>query len=220
MRRLAVVLLSAATLATAMPRCARSAAVDPPSNVDMLRGLIDQAAHQSTSDMPAPPSGAPVVLRPASSHPSNWLIEQSLAEILAARGIHPKLNPVPDSTAKTPATPADAAVVEYRAVDIALDYVKSRVAVGTGQKYVTRTARATVATRLLAPGSGEVLWARDGSARTQDEVADDVLRSLSQPQVPISTQPTVPVARLTRYTEPLLITVIVGGLISLFYANK
>ena len=185
----------------------------------MLRALIAQAAGEALSGLPSPPAGAPVMVRAGASHPANWLIEQALAEQLSGRGIHPRLTSV-DSTAAATAPAAGATILEYRAVDIALDYVKARVAVGSGEKFVTRAARAAVAVRLLAPGSGEVLWAHDGAAQAQDEVPDELLRSLSQPPAPIITQPAVPVARLTRYTEPLLITVIVGGLISLFYANK
>ncbi len=219
MRRMAMMALCTVGLVACPPSFVRAAApLDPPSNVEMLRGLIARATTEMLGDLPAPPAGASLQVRAAAPHPSNWLIEQAIAEHLARRGLHPRLTPASDSLAP----PGDSldAVLEYRAVDVALDYVRSRVAMNSGQKYVTRAARATVSARLLQPGSGAVLWARDGAARSQDEVADELLRGLGQPAAPVNTQPTVPVARLTRYTEPLLITVIVGGLIALFYANK
>ena len=224
MRRIAVMTISAVALTGGLARASHAIApADPPSNVEMLHSLVTQATAEMMREMPAPPANAALQLRAAALHPSNWLIEQAVAEQLARRGIHPRLSAPADSAMShdTPQVGGQApAILEYRAVDVALDYVRSRVAMNSGAKFVTRSGRASLSVRLLQPGSGEVLWAHDGTARAQDEVPDELLRGLALPAAPVVTQPTVPVARLTRYTEPLLITLIVGGLISLFYANK
>ncbi len=216
MRHFAVALLGAAFVLIGQVHAAHAA--EPASNVEMLRGVVTQATGSALAGMPSP-NASSVALRAASTHPANWMIEQALLEALSTRGIHATPSAPADSGA-TASAPSSAAIVEYRGVDVSLDYVKSRVAVATGEKFVSRAGRASIALRLLAAGSGEVLWAHDGSASTHDEVPDALLKSLATPQVPLTTQPVVPVARLTRYTEPLLVTLIVGGLISLFYANK
>lgn len=224
MPRLALAAICTAALLASSPcRSSTTAANNPVSNVEMLRALVARATAEMMENMPAPPANAPLQLRAAALHPGNWLIEQAVAEELSRRGIHPRLSLPADSATTAAASIASGsapAILEYRAVDVALDYVRSRVAMNSGTKFVTRAGRASLSVRLLQPGTGEVLWAHDGAARGEDEVPDELLRSLAQPPAPVSTQPTVPVARLTRYTEPLLITIIVGGLISLFYANK
>ncbi|MDI6808471.1 MAG: hypothetical protein QME66_05750 [Candidatus Eisenbacteria bacterium] len=206
----------------------RIALSSPPTNMAMMEELAAKVAGNLISDIPLP-RGATVELAGLSVSEGSWLLEEALASSLknSKKDIcvtfsHGDSGAVKE-TVREDSTPPNSSDVgyrlEYRIAEMSLEYARCWRKYLVAGLMVERIAKANVHARLIQMPSGELVWTGSDEKQMKDVLPASALSSLEGKSFPFS-KPTLHRKGIGRFLEPLLVTGIVVGLISLFYSAK
>jgi hypothetical protein len=172
-----------------------------PANLDLARQAARVAAGRVVGDIPS--GSRTLVLVTESPRPLDWAVEEALMGALDRAGFKVfRTAPGGDSSA----------FLRCRTVDVGLTYQDKAGG-------VERTARVRIAYHLTQGDAGRVLVSGDGLGTAQDVVTASALPGLEGPElVPVWLKAREGLG--SRLVEPVLISVVVAGLIYLFYSSK
>jgi len=122
---------------------------------------------------------------------------------------------------QSPSTSPDGTrlVLKYRLLNFTLAYPDVYRSWLIGGKRIKRRANLTVATTLVDPRDGSVLWVGESSREYNDEF-DNSDRGLVEEGNFSFTKPAVPSGGWGKYVEPVFVSGIVVGLVYLFFSNQ
>jgi hypothetical protein len=163
-----------------------------------------------------------VTLAPAESHPLNFVVEHSMLRELSRRGVSTTVRRslVPDDSLAALAMLDRDPLLEYQLASARVTYLRliggyllpSRVK-------VERQALVEGTLVLRDPGTSRVLWTSDASATLVDKVPRSQLKLIEDERYS-DLKGSVPERNLGRFAEPLVVALVVGGLIVLFFQNR
>jgi hypothetical protein len=243
------ILFMAALLAAAPGRAGADPA-PVAKDIEFLGTAAREAVESALADVPLD-DGAFVILRPAGEHRGNWFIEESLIEALRSRGVSVRLGAAVlpasgDSAAAAgtagggPATPLGLAeasettgadiggapsgptTLEFRVLEISLQYAGGERRFFVGSRRVDREAYALLRARLLRGSTmPEALWVGTGESRLKDRIRGEQMREVAgDPSNYPCPFPVLKPRGIGRLVEPVVVTAIVSGLVYLFYTNQ
>jgi hypothetical protein len=144
------------------------------------------------------------------THPASWFLENRLTEILKARHFEVFLN----DEYLQPGQPADSsAVVDFRLLDIGIEYGNSR------EGLVLRKAHVSLLGRLMVSATGRIAYNGTLQANKSDWVTLADKQLYENPNIEF----TIGKAVQTRgggILQPLIVTVVTGVVVYLFYALR
>lgn len=202
-----------------------------PSNLVVVKELVSSGLDSLLAIMPVPGTEG-IVIRRGGEPPARLegdaddgsganLVEDLLAERLTRRGltVHVGSSPSGADTLAEASTARALPVLEYRMIELRVDYPSGRRRHYLGRKEVERVVRVHVHLRLLERTGGAVRWAGTAERARRDVVPFSLLRSLESAGFGF-TRAEAEEQKWDKVLEPVIATAIVGGLIYLFYSNK
>jgi hypothetical protein len=184
-----------------------------PSNEEFVRQSIRSLFERTFDDFPG--AGSKVLLLQAErEHPGNWLLEDELVSYLLSMKYQVALGP-----SGTDGNSKESNSLFYRIIEMRLDYPEARRKGFLGARTVSRRSYLNLSFRLEEQTSGKVLWTRRGQEESSDLVKRSMVKSLNNESYPILS-PSLPDDPQSRFFEPALVAVVVGGLIYLFFASR
>ncbi len=180
----------------------------PPSNEALLRQTIGEVLQDCLPE--APLDSQMVWVKEEGENPSSWLVKEEIVSFLGKRG------PV-GLSAGAPA-PAPSQALSFRIIKLNLSYPQVKKKGLFAKTWVKREA-VTALSFSLSDSGGKVLWSKRGEKSKSDLVKRDELLALNNHQYPLLC-PEIPEGSWGRYLEPAVVTVVVGGLVYLFFANR
>jgi hypothetical protein len=184
-----------------------------PSNEEFLRQSIRSLFERTFDDFPEVGSSF-LLLQPEREHPANWLLEDELVSFLFSMKYQVALRssePVGNSR--------ESNSLFYRIIEMRLDYPKVKRRGFLGARMVSRRSYLNLSFRLEDASTGKVLWTRREQEESSDLVKRSRIKSLNNDSYPILS-PSLPDDPQSRFLEPALVAVVVGGLIYLFFASR
>jgi hypothetical protein len=179
------------------------------TNFELVRDAARLACEDLVGKLSASNVRGAVSLRSVGTHEGDFLMENALSSVLAAKGFDVRTRP--DSTGP---------LLEFEVVDLGLAYTRTWRHAWLGERRVEREARARVFARLVDQDEAHILWAEQAEAKVVDEVPESSLGDLEEKGDVEYLQATLPPRRWNKYVEPVVVTAIVVGLIVLFFANQ
>jgi hypothetical protein len=188
---------------------------ESPTNFGLLKITLEEAIEE-VCDRLSSHGLTTICLESPSDFDGRWLVDQILTEQLLEKGYRVVL---PDSLPiQSAEICSQAGILRYHAVQLSLDYGPSRRQHLFGPRLVERQVQLYLFFQ-LSRATGEVIWA--------DEVKRNVADWIPQKDLPLMEQETLSFLspRLetdgwSRLAEPALLTVVIGGLIYLFYSTQ
>lgn len=172
-----------------------------PTNLGLLQHVALSASEQIVAKVKVTSPQAFVVLN-VSPKTLDWIAEEAITKVLMLRG---------HRVFKTPRGEDSTAILNFRVVELSVSYREK-------SDYVERAARAKISFSLTKGQANLVLSQGEGLGSTQDIVPRAQLSNLEDAEItPIRMTTNEGVGRVI---EPALLSVVVAGLIYLFYANK
>jgi hypothetical protein len=202
------------------------------SNLTVVQGLLAGAVDSLLTLMPLPASRDIVAKREGveeagrAREPEDGtgddLLEAILAERLTRMGLVVHMGSLVaavEDSAGGEAPSSDMPVLEYRILELKVDYPSARRRHYVGRKEMERLAQVHVHLRLLEGPERVVRWAGTAERSYRDIVPFSLVKSLRSEGFGF-TDPETEDRKWDRVLEPVIATAIVGGLIFLFYSNK
>lgn len=185
---------AAVVLLLLSPWPARTAAqgIQPPTNLEVMRVLVDSVAFESAGVLP-PGASVAVELRPEEVR---WYLEPALRGVMGARD----LTRPPDSADVT---------AEFGVTDLRVEYLDPRRDGVFGDRLMTRRVTAALTVRIVRRIDGAVLYAGEGRRAAQDTVLVEDQERLENPTIPLTRARTPGEGFFTSLLEPL---VLIGAL--------
>ncbi len=200
-----------------------------PSNLVVIKGLLGAVVDSLMAVMPRP-AGQRIVLKKSpdaitrakeeSGRTGDNLLESTLAERLTNMGFAVQLAGASraDTISAASASSSPAPVLEYRVMDLKVNYPSGGRRHFIGRKELQRMIWVDVQMRLME-GTDTVRWAGGGGRSHRDVVPLRMLNYLKTEGFGL-TEAATEEQKWDRVLEPLIATAIIGGLIYLFYSNK
>jgi hypothetical protein len=192
-----------------------------PTNLQLVSLVANQAMEHALKSAPLE-NGTHVTLAPAESHPLNFLIEHAVLRELTRRGVTATVrrSVVPDDSLEVMAAADRDPLLEYQLASARITYLRlvggyilpSRVK-------IERQALVEGALVMRDPASSRVLWTGDLGANLVDVLPRSQLRQVEDERFS-DLKGTIPERNIGRYTEPLIVASVVGGLVVLFFQNR
>jgi len=202
-----------------------------PSNLAVVKGLFSGAVDSLLALIPAT-RGREIVIRPRAGGSTEGgrgkgedivtdqgLVEDVLSERLTAKGYAVYTGRVPAAEDSAEAEWGDIPVLEYRILELSVDYPCGRRRHYIGRKEIERLMRVHLNLRLLGRDGGGVLWAGAAERAYRDIVPFGLIPALESEGFAF-TKAETSAQKWDRVLEPVIATAIVGGLVYLFYSNK
>jgi hypothetical protein len=186
---------------------------NPPSNEEFLRQSVRSLFERTFDDFPRPGSNL-LLLQPEREHPANWLLEDELTSFLLSMKHQVALG-----SREAGGNSGESNSLSYRIIEMRLDYPQAKRKGFLGARMVSRRSYLNLSFRLEEENSGKVLWTGRGQEESSDVVKRSTVESLSNESYPILS-PALPDDPQSRFFEPALVAVVVGGLIYLFFASR
>ena len=186
---------------------------NPPSNEEFLRQTVRSFFERTFDDFPE--AGSKLLLLQAErEHPANWLLEDELVSYLLSMKYHVALRSgEPENNLR------ESNFLFYRIIETRLDYPKVRRKGFLGARMVSRRAYLNLSFRLEEETTGKVLWTKRGQEESSDLVKRSMIKSMNNESHSFLS-PSLPDDPQSRFLEPALVAVVVGGLIYLFFASR
>jgi len=186
---------------------------NPPSNEEFLRQTVRSLLERTFDDFPG--SGSRLLLLQAErEHPANWLLEDELVSHLLSMKYHVALR-----SSEPEGNLGESNSLFYRIIETRLDYPKVRRKGFLGGRMVSRKTSLNLSFRLEEGDTGRVLWTKRGQEESSDLVKRSMVESLRNESYQFLS-PSLPDDPQSRFFEPALVAVVVGGLIYLFFASR
>lgn len=192
-----------------------------PTNLQMVTLVANTAVENALKAAPLE-NGSHVTLAPAESHPLNFAIEHAVLRALSRRGVTATVRRslIPDDSLGLVAAADRDPLLEYQLASARITYLRlvggyvlpSRV-------NIERQALVEGALVMRDPGSSRVLWTGDLSANFVDVFPRSQLEQVEDGRF-TDLKAGVPERNLSRFTEPLIVAAVVGGLVVLFFQNR
>jgi hypothetical protein len=192
-----------------------------PTNLQLVSLVANQAIEQALKAAPLE-SGTHVTLAPAESHPLNFLMEHAVLRELSRRGVTATVrrSVVPDDSLDVMAASDRDPLLEYQLASARITYLRlvggyilpSRVK-------IERQALVEGALVMRDPASARVLWTGDLGSNLVDLLPRAQLHQVEDERFS-DLKGTVPERNIGRFTEPLIVASVVGGLVVLFFQNR
>lgn len=143
-------------------------------------------------------------------NPSAWIVREEIVSFLSKTG--------PVGVGKKEGQESSSPVLSYRIIKLNLEYPEIKRKKLFGKSWITRESQVAISFNLSDP-DGKILWSKRGERKNSDLLRKEELLSLNNRQYPFLC-PEIPQSTWGRYVEPAVVTVVVGGLIYLFFANR
>ena len=184
----------------------------PPSNEEFLRQSVRLLFERSFDDFPEANSNL-LFLRAEREHPGNWLLENELVSHLLSMKYQVALR-----SSETDGNSEESSSLFYRIIEMRLDYPQANRKGFLGARMVSRRSYLNLSFR-LEEATGKVLWTSREQEESLDVVKRSMVESLNNESYPMLS-PSLPDDSQSRFMEPALVAVVVGGLIYLFFASR
>ncbi len=181
-----------------------------PTNMDMVVATIEEAADRALAAMETPGDPAtwesPVLIRAQAEHDANWLVDHILAERLLARGFEVSLD--------TTLVQQKDIQLSYRVIDLGI-----RGTTGLLSDKLQRQSHLTLSLRLTQTGDETLYW----------QTEETVFQSNHAPKAKLDFLQTTPFKFAEtnleekswgKFVEPIIVSAVLGGLVSLFFSNR
>jgi hypothetical protein len=191
----------------------------PLTNLQLITRVANVAIQKSLASAPLD-SGGHVVLAPAESHPLNFVVEHAILRVLGQRGVTATVRRsiLPDdSLAAVAGSPGDP-ILEYQLASARVTYLRLRGWLW-GRVKIERQALVEGGVTMRDPATSIVLWSGDATYNLVDAFPRGEL-SLVEDERYAELKSEVPTRSAGKALEPVVVVVIVGGLIALFFANR
>jgi hypothetical protein len=165
-------------------------------------------------------SGTHAVLAPAHDHPLNFVLEHSMLKAFARRGVEVTVRhtPVPDDSVKALfGNPGDP-IVEYTLGSARVTYLRF-VGMLPGRVKIERQSLVTGSISMRDPNTSRVLWTGDLGQNFVDRFPRNQVPLVEEERYP-DLKSEIPDRNLDKVLEPVLVVLIVGGLVALFFQNR
>jgi len=180
----------------------------PPSNEVFLRQTIKDVLADCLTD--APIDSQMVWVKEEGENQSAWIINEEMVSFLSRRG--------PVGIGKDESGNSPSLTLSYRIIKLSLEYPEIKRKKLFGKSWITRESQIAISFS-LSDADGKILWSKRGEKKNSDLLRKEELLSLNNKQYPFLS-PQVPESTWGKYAEPAVVTVVVGGLIYLFFANR
>jgi hypothetical protein len=181
--------------------------VVPLTNEAFLRQTIKEVLEDCLKD--APIDSQMVWVKEEGENPSAWIVKEEIVSFLSKRG--------PVGSGKKEGQESSSPVLAYRIIKLNLEYPEVRKKL-FGKSWIRRESQVVLSFNLSDP-DGKILWSKRGERKNSDLLKKEELLSLNNRQYPFLC-PEIPQDTWGKYVEPAVVTVVVGGLIYLFFANR
>ena len=182
--------------------------VAPLTNEAFLRQTIKEVLEDCLKD--APIDSQMVWVNEEGENQSAWIVREEMVSFLSKRG--------PVGAGKKEGQESSSPVLSYRIIKLNLEYPEIKRKKLFGKSWIKRESQVALSFNLSDP-DGKILWSKRGERKNSDLLRKEELLSLNNRQYPFLC-PEVPESAWGRYLEPAVVTVVVGGLIYLFFANR
>ena len=179
----------------------------PLTNEAFLRQTIKDVLEDCLKD--APIDSQMVWVKEEGENQSAWIVNEEIVSFLSKRG--------PVGVGKKEGQESSSPVLSYRIIKLSLEYPEINRKL-FGKSWTTRESQVAISFSLSDP-DGKILWSKRGERKNSDLLRKEELLSLNNRQYPFLC-PEIPQSTWGKYVEPAAVTVIVGGLIYLFFANR
>lgn len=185
------------------------------TNLDILKEAVREATLVATNKLleEGIPQDTTVVIRSASNHKADWLVEDMLLDDLVARGLRVRVgeeSAIPDSASLE---------LSYRILDIGVEYPAQGRYYGVGRLWIERLIMVKLSFQLTDLATREVKWIHESEASRRGRFAYNRLSAVETKTYPF-TKAKFEKKSWTRYLEPVIVSGVVGGLIYLFYSHR
>jgi len=191
----------------------------PYTNLQLTQFVADTAVARALAGAVVD-SGTHAVLAPAREHPLNFVLEHSMLKALARRGVDVTVRrtPIPDDSLKVLfGSPGDP-VVEYTLGSAHVTYLRF-VGMLPGRVKIERQSLVTGSISMRDPNTSRVLWTGDLGQNFVDRFPRGQVPMVEEERYP-DLKAAVPERNLDKVVEPVLVVLIVGGLVALFFQNR
>ena len=191
----------------------------PYTNLQLTQFVADTAVARALATAVVD-SGTPAVLAPAREHPHNFVLEHSMLKALARRGVDVTVRraPIPDDSLKMLyGNPGDP-VVEYTLGSAKVTYLRF-VGMLPGRVKIERQSLVTGSIQMRDPNTSRVLWTGDLGQNFVDRFPRGQVSLVEEERYP-DLKSDIPQRNLDKVMEPILVVLIVGGLVALFFQNR
>ena len=191
----------------------------PYTNLQLTQFVADTAVARALASAVVD-SGTHAVLAPSHDHPLNFVLEHSLLKALARKGVDVTVRhaPIPDDSLKflfgNPGDP----VVEYTLGSAKVTYLRF-VGMLPGRVKIERQSLVTGSITLRDPNTSRVLWTGDLGQNFVDRIPRGQVSLVEEERYP-DLKSDIPQRNFDKVLEPILVVVIVGGLVALFFQNR
>ena len=191
----------------------------PYTNLQLTQFVADTAVTRALATAVVD-SGTHAVLAPAHEHPLNFVLEHAMLKALARRGVDVTVRrtPIPDDSLKVLfGNPGDP-VVEYTLGSARVTYLRF-VGMLPGRVKIERQSLVTGSISMRDPNTSRVLWTGDLGQNFVDRFPRGQVPLVEEERYP-DLKGEVPDRNLDKVVEPVLVVLIVGGLVALFFQNR
>ncbi len=180
----------------------------PLTNENLLRETIGGVLEDCFKD--APFDSKLIWIEEEGKNPSAWIVKEEIVSYLQKRG--------PVGLEKEKGMEENDLVLSFRIIRLSLEYPQVKTKKLLGRSWVKRESQVALSFN-LCDSQGRVLWSKRGEEKNSDLVRMDELADLNNKQYPYLS-PEVPESGWGKYIEPAAVTVVVGALVYLFFANR
>jgi len=191
----------------------------PYTNLQLTQFVADTAVARALASAVVD-SGTHAVLAPAREHPLNFVLEHAMLKALARRGVDVTVRrtPIPDDSVKflfgNPGDP----IVEYTLGSARVTYLRF-VGMLPGRVKIERQSLITGSISMRDPNTSRVLWTGDLGQNFVDRFPRGQVSLVEEERYP-DLKSEIPQRNLDKVLEPVLVVLIVGGLVALFFQNR
>lgn len=184
------------------------------TNLEVLRSTATRAISEALKGLPQTELTSPIRVYPQDANDANWLVEGVLTQELTRQGLQVLTNQGGKEGNELSAATAE---LSYRVFEFGVHYLGQDRHGLFGRRWVRRLARTRISLQLVR--NGEILWKEQASSLTRDEFPKDYLSSIEDKSYPF-TKAELNTDGLNKLLEPLIVSLVVGGLIYLFYSGR
>ncbi|HVP35610.1 MAG TPA: hypothetical protein VMT04_01310 [Terriglobales bacterium] len=178
------------------------------TNEVFLRQTIKEVLEDCLKDVPI--DSQMVWVQEEGENPSAWIVREEMISFLSKRG--------PVGAVKKEGLDDSSPVLSYRIIKLNLEYPEIKRKKLFGKSWIKRESQVALSFS-LSDADGKILWSKRGERKNSDLLKKEEILSLNNRQYPFLC-PEVPQDTWGKYVEPAAVTVVVGGLIYLFFANR
>ena len=180
----------------------------PLTNENFLRKTINTVLENYLKD--APFTTESIWIKQEDENPFSWIVEEEIISYLQERG--------PVGIGGDSMVTEKDLILSFRVIELNLEYPEVKRKGFLGKGWVVREAQVFLSFK-LSNHRGEVLWSKKGGKRNSDLIEMGQLTELNN-QLYSLLSPEVPESSWSKYVEPAVVTVVVGALVYLFFANR